>query len=353
MKKFTSATLMLVACLGIGCEKSSRSFSILADDQVFQQSPTVIERKIDILWVVDNSGSMESSQANLASSFQSFITRFQSLNYDFHMAVTTSDAYRAEYNNNTDLLLLRDGSSVSGSSGVRVMKNDTPNLSSVFITNITQGINGSGDERAFQSLKNVLSYSENADFRRNDAFLAIIIVSDEDDFSATTSAFLNGNYNSIRLVPVDTYFNFLKDLTQSGLTEGSPLNFSVSAITIPDDACLAQLTTDEWPGRSKGIRYLDLVAKSAGVTTSLCGNFGDALELISDSIIALTTVFHIEREPIPESIKVIVDGVSIPQDAATGWIYQASDKTIRFPGSFVPGQGSAISITYDPIAPEL
>ncbi|MGE0634588.1 MAG: hypothetical protein AB7O96_19400, partial [Pseudobdellovibrionaceae bacterium] len=205
MNKFTSATLMLVACLGMGCEKSARSFSLLADDAVFQQSPLVVQRKVDILWVVDNSGSMETSQSNLASSFQSFIERFQGLNYDFRMAVTTSDAYRAQYNGNTALVRFRDGDITQPTgSGVRVMSNETPDLNNVFITNILQGTSGSGDERAFQSFKAALEYSENSDFRREDAFLAIIIVSDEDDFSADTGSFLLDNYNDPRLLPVDT-----------------------------------------------------------------------------------------------------------------------------------------------------
>ncbi|MGE3756794.1 MAG: hypothetical protein AB7H97_03510 [Pseudobdellovibrionaceae bacterium] len=348
MNKFTSATLMLVACLGMGCEKSARSFSLLADDAVFQQSPLVVQRKVDILWVVDNSGSMETSQSNLASSFQSFIERFQGLNYDFRMAVTTSDAYRAQYNGNTALVRFRDGDITQPTgSGVRVMSNETPDLNNVFITNILQGTSGSGDERAFQSFKAALEYSENSDFRREDAFLAIIIVSDEDDFSADTGSFLLDNYNDPRLLPVDTYVQFLQDFTQSGRTATEPRNFSVSTISIPDSACHTQLT-DNWPGRKIGVRYHEIVEKTGGEETSLCSNFGESLELISDSIVALTSVFYLDREPDPSTILVHVNGVKIPNDPDHGWTYHPEDLSIRFSKDTTPGNGASISIAFDP-----
>lgn len=352
MKNFTVITLMCIACLGTGCEKSARSFSLLAEDESFQQVPIMVERKVDVLWVIDNSGSMETSQATLAASFQSFISRFESLDYDFHMAVTTSDAYRAEYINNNNLLLLRDGRIGGASSGYRIMDQNTPDLANVFMMNISQGITGSGDERAFQSFKNVLQYSANADFRRSDAFLSIIIVSDEDDFSSDTAAFLGANYNSPHIVPVSTYTTFLQDLTESGRTASEKRNFSVNAIAIDTDECLDDLT-DEFPGRLKGNRYMELVATTGGVSASLCSNFGESLELISKSIIALTTTFKLDREPIPESIHVYVDNASVPEDATNGWSYNATTQSVTFNGTAVPAEGAEIIILFDPVSVKL
>ena len=47
--------------------------------------------KIDVLWVVDNSGSMAARQENLAKNFQSFIGIFSRGQIDFRLAVTTSN----------------------------------------------------------------------------------------------------------------------------------------------------------------------------------------------------------------------------------------------------------------------
>ncbi len=50
-------------------------------------------RKVDILWVVDSSGSMEPKQQRLAANFQGFINQLVAANppIDFHIAVTTTD----------------------------------------------------------------------------------------------------------------------------------------------------------------------------------------------------------------------------------------------------------------------
>lgn len=46
---------------------------------------------VDILWVVDNSGSMADEQASLATNFNSFIDRFLDQNINFKMGIITTD----------------------------------------------------------------------------------------------------------------------------------------------------------------------------------------------------------------------------------------------------------------------
>src|SRR5262249_40734277 len=125
--------------------------------------------KVDLLWVVDNSGSMDPLQANMTANFNSFINNFVSKNFDFHLAVTTSDAYLAGsfWNNNPALAQFRDGVG-STHTGVFDILPSTPNLINVFVTNATQGSNGSGDERVFSSLKAALNSNLNAGFLRTD-----------------------------------------------------------------------------------------------------------------------------------------------------------------------------------------
>jgi len=51
---------------------------------------------VDILWVVDNSGSMSNEQASLASNFNVFIDRFLDQDINFKMGIITTDG-RAGY----------------------------------------------------------------------------------------------------------------------------------------------------------------------------------------------------------------------------------------------------------------
>jgi hypothetical protein len=384
MQKATTRYLLLFVALTAlsACDKTNRSFSLLSDANSFQQAPSVVQQKIDVLWVVDNSGSMASSQANLAASFNSFITRFQSLNYDFHMAVTTTDAFRGDFSTNPDFQnaarrvrsgpLFGSGSNFyySPDSLVPVLNGQTPNLVNTFITNATQGTNGSGDERAFSSMQAALSYSGNSDFRRPGAFLAIIILSDEDDFSANiitpiADSFYNAETNADpvvlpasagatdlynlyldnRIYPVSNYKTFLDGLAGPGL-------YSVSTISILDTDCKTALNLQS-SGRRIGRRYMQLADMTNGAKASLCGDFGQSLELISNKILELSSSFKLNREPIESSISIFVNGVQIANDPQEGWTYDASTMTVTFHNTAVPPQGATIKVSFDPAKPNI
>lgn len=334
-----------------GCNKSTDSFSLLKDGADYKQQAVFVAKKIDILWVIDNSGSMQTSQNNLASNFQSFIGRFNQYNYDFRMAVTTTEAWEKQFNVNSTKARIKDGAVLQMSprvethSGVFVMDTLTPNLSDVFATNIKQGTLGNGDERAFESFKQTLLESTNSNFRRDEAFLAIIIVSDEEDFSGSTTQFENASKN----YPVQDYVTFLDSFTKASVYGK---NYSVNAISVDSAACRTQLSTDGF-ARKISTRLPQLADLTGGVKSSLCSNFGETLELISNSIIQLSAVFKLNREPQVDTIKVIVDGVEIPQDAANGWVYNATDMTITFNGTSVPGANANIQIDFYPTSVKL
>lgn len=354
-KQVASKAVVVASAVAIlaGCNKGTTSYSLLSDSNDFKQQAVYAPKKIDILWVIDNSGSMATSQNNLAANFQSFINRFQQSNYDFHMSVVTTDGWEKRFKSSSKKARIRDGETtynsqdnptVYTSSGVFVMDKNTPNLSDIFSTNIKQGVRGNGDERALDSFLQALNDPWNADFRRPDAFLAVIIVSDEEDFSATSSSF-NESYSNSKLLPVQHFADFLT-------THVGSKNYSVNTIYVPDTACRNSLSTDGFQ-RKISTRLPELSDLTGGVKASLCGNFADSLTLISDSIIELSAVFKLGREPKPETIVVTVDGQVIPEDSSNGWVYDPVEWTITFKGSAVPGADSTISIDYDPMSIKL
>lgn len=346
-QKIKKSILAMSAVIGLSaCDKGADSFSLLSEEESFKQASNYVPKKMDILWVIDNSGSMQSSQQNLAENFQSFITRFASNNYDFHMAVTTTEAYEAYYTNDNNLSRLSDG--VATHSGVRIMSRDTPNLNTVFMSNIAQGVSGNGDERAFSSFEHTLSNPLNSDFRREGAFLAIILVSDEEDNSHTdwtngwSSYFYLSNIADSRIHPVSNYVSFLDNFTNS---TSNNRNYSVNTISVLDNACKTSLGS----GRKVGQRYMDLVDATGGAKISLCSDFAETLSIISDSIIELASVFQLNREPVPSSLRVLVDGTEIIESSTDGWSYDASNLTISFHGQAVPPADANIQITFDPV----
>ena len=351
MHKLVRLKFVILALSGLlmsACEGDS-GFSLNGEENTFQQSVNRIQVKVDILWVIDNSGSMETSQANLVANFQGFIDKFKATNFDYQMAVTTTDAWRAPVDADPSLARFRDGTDATSHTGVTVIKPDTPNLEDTFITNVEQGINGSGDERGWQSLKEALSMQENLDepFPRQDALLAVIILTDEDDFSHDGTNNVSGGadpYSNPDLHNPMDYYDFLYTLTNS---DSNNTNFVVNTIGIFDDVCLDQLN-DVWTGRRKATRYENVTTLSGGYKGSLCEPFADVLEGISDTIFEKSTAFKLSREPAVDTIVVYVDGVQIAEDPVNGWTYNPNNMLLSFHGTSVPQPESVVSITYDP-----
>lgn len=324
---------LLAGALLTGCGQGSSSYSILPSTDSFQQSADIQNTKIDILWVIDNSGSMSTSQQNLVNNFPTFIQKFLDKHYDFHMAVVGTDAWSS-----STLSRLRDGAGTNHS-GVYIMDTLTPNLSSVFMTNALLGINGNGDERMFQSMQAALDNPWNAGFLRQGSFLSVISITDEDDFSNPTSSYLENQYSNPNLYSIQYYVDYLSNITSSN---SIMKRFNFNSIAINTTACLNQLNN----GVQKiGQRVGALADATSGVKANLCGQFANELSLISDQIIKLSTQFYLGRVPIPETIQVIVDGAVVP---ATNWVYNAVNNSIVFNANATPAQGANIQVKFDP-----
>ncbi len=341
------AAMSLVGAL-VGCTDNAPSFSLLAEANSFEQTPMETNGKIDVLWVIDNSGSMQSSQQNVADNFASFIENFNAKGYDYRMAVITTEAYRALYSTLGDFAKFRDGSDLTSHTGIFVITPKTPDVIATFLTNMMQGIKGSGDERAFQSMKAGLMSPSNTEFGfpRPDAFLSVIVVSDEDDFSTDSSKSIAGQYTSPNLHTVDSYVSYLDALTKSTPDDR---NYNVNSITIMDQTCLDLLNLES-PGRRIGIRYEELSGKTNGVVGSLCGDFAETLSNISNKIIELSTQFPLSRVPNPSTIRIWINDVFVPNDETHGWTYNEGNNSITFHGSFVPAAGAKIVVVFDPIS---
>lgn len=341
---FYILTCLSIALTGLtAC--SSPSFSLAPEKNVFRQNSASHSKTVDILWVVDNSASMQTSQTNIANNFSAFIDQFLNRGMQFRMAFTTTDAYLSQFSGNNQLSKFRDGSDAFGHSGVFVIDNNTPNMRDVFITNIMMGINGAGDERAFQSIRETLINPLNMGFLRPDSHLSIIIVSDEDDFSHNESTSIGGQYSNPALHSVDSYISFLDSFTSSIPTDRK---YSVSAISILDQACFDILHANS-SGQKIGVRYMDIVSKTGGIQASLCANFATELNKISGRIIELASQFYLNRVPKLETLVITINGIKVPESATDGWTYNAQNNSVTFHGTMVPQEGAVISVDFEPL----
>jgi hypothetical protein len=147
-------------------------------------------KKMDILFVIDNSGSMAEEQANLSTNFPKFIDVLNTAReglLDYRVGVTTT-AFPLE------ILGIPLG---DGEQGTLLKTRDMTrpwlersdaNLSTTFTTLAQVGIGGSGQEQplkaALSALTDRVADGANAGFIRDDALLAIVVLTDEDDQSA-------------------------------------------------------------------------------------------------------------------------------------------------------------------------
>ena len=154
-------------------------------------------KKVDLLFVIDNSGSMADEQINLVNSFPSFIDEIQTQLEDadgYHIGIITSDLYTFDQG------CLQEGSMVTQTGGAdssnavcgpyveghRYMT-EMDDLDQTFACAGQVGTGGDGNERPMQTMISALSPAMNGSggcnegFLRDDALLVIVIITDEED----------------------------------------------------------------------------------------------------------------------------------------------------------------------------
>lgn len=186
-----------------------------------------LDNAVDVLLLVDNSGSMSEEQSSLASSFAQFTVALeQQLGAlpDLHIGVISTDAGVGLGNGGTGCSATGDNGGLRtnpacGVSNAYIIDRDdgaggrVQNYSSGIDDTIacvaTLGINGCGFEQPLESLWRAVNGSNpaNAGFLREGALLAVHILSDEDDCSVSDTAMFDTTQNDIDapLGPLSSY----------------------------------------------------------------------------------------------------------------------------------------------------
>ncbi len=194
------------------------------DKEEFKDIPLTINRDIDILFVIDNSGSMLEEQASLAANFPQFINVLDNIEGglpNVHIGVVSSDmgtlnvptgdgacaglgdngALQARATCNVNGLFIND---VDNGGGGRTTNYGAQTLAQAFSCTAALGTGGCGFEQHLESMRAALTNTTaNNGFLRPSAFLAVIFVADEDDCSAKNGGFFGPD--SAALGPLDSF----------------------------------------------------------------------------------------------------------------------------------------------------
>lgn len=264
--------------------------------------------KMDVLFVVDDSCSMDDEQASLAANFASFIAAANQGAVDYHLGVTTTDLFRV-------------GGRLVGSP--TVLTSSTPGLAQAFSRNVLVGTLGSGFEEPFEAASRAVTAplltGANAGFLRSDASLAIVIVTDAVEQSPNAVGVYLSTYRQAK----------------SGKANLVSVNV-VGPFSPPSTTCFLDSTIDDG-------RYADIVTQSNGLSTSICTqNWAQDLATIGSKLVQPRLSFELTGQPAnPSTIQVRVDGTVV-----TNWTYQAASNSIVFPSSAPPAAGGTVTATY-------
>ncbi len=278
---------------------------ILSNTQRFiqNQNTTQIDGA-DIVFVVDNSGSMGGEQADLQQNFNSFIDNFivnGVAQFPFNIAVTTTDAYRESgdvFQKNSSNQIY-DLSHQKAQSNFTAFKND-------FISAVGVGTQGNGSERGMESFQKAYNQHTNW-FSGNNRALVVIFISDEPDQSTSQTA-----------QQWVSWAQTLKD---------NPAKVKVYSIA----------------RRFNNDRYFDYTTLSGGSFQDVTSNFDSILSTISTQISNLISSFLLDSslQIIPSSIVVKVNNIVIPQ--AGNWSYTSGGIIFTNP----PAANAVIDVTYN------
>ncbi len=271
----------------------------------FNQDGTV---DVDILFVIDNSGSMGSNQTNIKNNFDTFMSAFNAAGVSYQIALITTD--------NSDF--------VGG-----VITNSTVDPVTEFNDQIDSiGTRGSAYEKglwfAYESTTTGdASPGSSTGFFRSASRLVVVYVSDEPDFSHQTF----GSGGSTTMMPTD-YVSSLRSLKSS------------------TDLVIAHAIAGDYPsgcttngGAQFGDGYYDVVSDLGGTFMSICAtDWSTTMDTLARESLAQSG-FALSDSPIEDTIAVTVDGVP-----SSDWTYEASSNTVIF--TTVPADGSTINIDY-------
>ncbi|MBE8163002.1 MAG: hypothetical protein HAW63_03335 [Bdellovibrionaceae bacterium] len=255
--------------------------------------------KVDILFVIDNSGSMSGHQVHLKNQIQYYANEILKIpSIDFHIGVLGSDYL----NGFTRPYLTRK----------------TPNVLETLKLNLLLGSSGKSIEKFFDPVYLALNPSfrtgRSSSFLRKRATLNLIFITDTDDQSKEISA--------------TSFYNFLL-----GLKQDSAKVITFAAI-IKKSSCSGEYS-------SHNIRRLkQFIHTSRGKSVNLCSNYAVELIELAKKVVREAFTFKLKEVPIYESIVLSYGTTIIPRSITEGWSYNPKTVSIRIAAKFFKKLGN-------------
>lgn len=266
----------------------------------------------DVLWVVGNSPSMAQEQAALADAFPAFVAALDQAGLSYHLGVITPEAAGD------------DAGVLQGAPWIVTPAAEDP--AADFAQAVEVGVGGSGPEAGLSAIVTALTEptrsGANRGFRRADAVLQVVVVSDDDDESEQLMA----------QDPVESVLTLL----EAELEAGAPVAQLSAVVGDPEDGC-----TGSGGAARPGTRYAEVALQTGGVVADICaGDLSAVLAQLSGLSLVYTDRFALQATPLEGTVRVAVDGAR--QDA--GWALVLDPPAVVFDAA--PPAGALIEVRY-------
>ena len=301
-------TILLLAAFGCTefaldpLERAAPNRAFVTEEQIQLPLPG-----LDVLFVIDDTGSMAGEQRTLGEGFGRMAARLDEEELSWQVGVTTTD------------LQTSDAGWLVGEPWV--LTSGLPDVASRFAEIAAVGTDGAPPEAGIAAALLALEHAEpggpNAGFRRAEAALHVVFVSDSDDSSDA----------------------WLSDPVADAVArlDAIPNEVRVSALVGPGPTgCIGPSGTAR-----HGTRYIALADQMGGVVASICqADFAPILESFALAIVSYQKAFYLDTTPVPGTLRVFVD----EEQATSGWQLEADPVRVVFTSP--PEAGSILRFTY-------
>jgi hypothetical protein len=286
-------------------------------------------QKVDFLWVVDDSGSMQSSQTAVKNASNLFANKLVSAGLDWRAGITTTGYYSGSNFN---------GSAHDFTTDVNVMKGWFDSTSATWI-----GINGSAIEEGFAGTHSFFDKvgpsGTTLSAPRTDAQVHLIFMTDTLEQSSDTAV---------------TFKNYLS-------TKLSPRVFAGHGIICPEGGSCGD-SAETNPGKyhtfirsTNGVIGNIMVFKPQTPTPAELAQQQATIDAIMSAVIG-GTGHQLSRPPISSTIKVAMETAGsrgtcnvndVPRDRTNGWDIDSATRRIVFYGNCIPkAVGIKVAVSY-------
>jgi hypothetical protein len=268
---------------------------------------------LDIVFVIDNSGSMGIFQGELSNQMTSFMNVFLSTGADFHLGFITTDRGFLQC---SGIICWIDNSSANPVDWAQGVISQIGTSGSAWETGIQM------TKRFFENIDYDTGGAPGTSFWRDDATTVIIYVSDEPDVSVGSWTAYTSFFDSLR-----PDINQMKHFAVIG-DHPAGCSFQYGSI---------------WRTIQFGSGYWDLVQRYSGEWYSICAtDWGSQMQDLANTVTIRTRFPLDEPDPIESSIQVLING----QLTTTGWFYDANNNSVVFEEGYIPEPSQTITIEY-------